>query len=79
MGRRITLNNYFKNTLLKIIILIVKNKNLIVNSSSRYEIIILFKKSFIIFFARSSLFEKNFIYIKILFNSIFKKSIIMLI
>ena len=74
-----TLNNHLKKVFFKITIFAIKNKNSIANSNSRYEIIILFKKSFIVFLALINISRKSLIYIKLLSISIFKNLTIILI
>ena len=75
---RITSNSLFKNTLSRITIFVAKNRNSIVDSSSRYGIVALFKRSVIVFLARSSLFEDSLVYMSILSSSILRKSTMIL-
>ena len=65
------LKNRLNKILFKITIFIAKKKNLIVDLSSRYKIIDLLKKSLIVILARTSLFKKSIINIRILSSSIF--------
>ena len=71
---RITSNSLLKNALSRITIFVTKNKNSIADSSSRYEIVALFKRSVIVFLVRSSLFEESLVCISILSSSVFRKS-----
>ena len=71
---RMTSNSLLKNTLSRITIFAAKNRNPIANSSSRCEIVALFKRSVIVFLARSSLFEESLVCISILSSSILRKS-----
>ena len=73
---RMTSNSLLKNALSRITIFVAKNRNSIANSSSRCEIVALFRRSVIVFLARSSLFEESLAYISILSSSILRKSII---
>ena len=75
---RITSNSLLKNVLSRITIFVAKNRNPIADSSSRYEIVALFKRSIIVFLARSSLFEESLAYMSILSNSILRKSAMIL-
>ena len=71
---RMASNSLLKNTLSKITIFAVKDRNSIANSSSRCEIVALFRRSVIVFLARSSLFEESLVYMSILSSSISRKS-----
>ena len=73
---RMTSNSLLKNTLSKITIFAAKDRNPIANSSSRYEIVALFRRSVIVFLVRSSLFEESLAYMSILSSSISRKSTI---
>ena len=71
---RMASNSLLKNTLPRITIFAAKNRNPTANSSSRCEIVALFRRSAIVFLARSSLFEGSLACISILSSSIPRKS-----
>ena len=73
---RITSNSLLKNTFSRITIFAAKDRNSIADSSSRCEIVALFRRSVIVFLARSSLFEENLAYMNMLSSSISRKSTI---
>ena len=79
IDRRIISNNRFRKIFFEITIFVMKDRNLIVNSNSRCEIVILFKKSFIVFFVLINLSKGNLICMRLLLISIFKNSIIIFI
>ena len=71
---RMTSNSLLKNALPGMTIFVAKDRNSIADSSSRCEIVALFRRSVIVFLARSSLFEESLVYISILSSSILRKS-----
>ena len=71
---RMASNSLLKNTLSEITIFAAKNRNSIVDSSSRCGIFALFRRSVTVFLVRSSLFEESLVCISILSSSIPRKS-----
>ena len=71
---RMTSNSLLKNTLSEITIFAAKDRNSTANSSSRCGIVALFRRSVIVFLARSSLFEESLVCISILSSSSSRKS-----
>lgn len=68
--------NRLRNVFSKITILTANIKKFIAISSSRYETVILFRKFFIRFLIRANLFEGSLACMRILSNSIFRKTAI---
>ena len=76
---RTILKSRLRKALSRIIILVVNNRKPITNLSSRYRIIFLSRRLFIVFLALISLFEGSLVYIRLLSILISKNSIIRLI